>query len=318
MAGGIIKPKKLFKGATIGVMAPSGFATVERIERGVKGLTSQGFKVQIHPQCSLRDRGSGGTTKEKITALHDIFADPSIDAVWTSRGGSRAMHMLDGIDYELIRKNPKLFIGFSDTTALQSAFYARSNLSTIHGAHLVYFGHEETRLTTEATLSYLLGDWKNDLWPVDYPMQTLHSGESEGALFGGNMQTLMMLLAAGNGYVPDLHGKILVVEDVAEEKRSIDRMFGALRLAGVFDKVAGLIVGQMTGIVDTDTIPFDRTVEEIVLEHTAGIKGPVVLNAPIGHEHPNIPFPLGIKARLMAPAGGSAQLQLLESPFADA
>ncbi len=318
MASGVSKPKKLFKGATIGVMSPSGFATSERLDRGVANLIAQDFKVKVHPQCLLRDYGSGGTTQDKITALHALFVDPSIDAIWASRGGSRAMHMLDGIDYALVRANPKLLIGFSDTTALASALYARSNLSTVHGPHIVYFGFDDSRVTTQTTISFLMGDWQNYGWPLDYPIKILRTGEVEGELFGGNMQTLMALLPAGQSYVPDLQGKILIVEDVAEEKRSLDRMFGALRLAGVFEKIAGLIVGQMTNIADTDTIPFERTLEEIVLEHTVGMKGPIVFNAPIGHEHPNIPFPIGVKARLMAPAGGIAQLQLLESPFADA
>lgn len=318
MASGLIKPKKLKRGDTIGIMSPSGFATSERLESGIKSLASFGFKVHVHPQCFLRDRGSGGTTQEKITALHDLFADPAIDAVWASRGGSRAMHTLDGLDYDLIRANPKTLIGFSDTTALQSAIYTRSRLSTLHGPHAVYFGFENSRSTIEATLSFLLDDRKDNLWPSDYPTQTLQSGDAEGVLFGGNMLTLVTLMAAGDSYFPDLRGKILIVEDVAEEKRSLDRMFGALRLRGVFDQIAALVVGQMTNIADTDTVPFDRTVEEIVREHTSAMRGPVVLNAPIGHEHPNVPFPIGIRARLTAPANGAPQLQLLESPFSDA
>ena len=318
MAGGVIKPKKLFKGATIGVMAPSSRMDIERIERSVAKLQDYGFNVFLHPQCQAFDKGSAGTTGEKIKAFHDLFLDPAIDAVMAGRGGSRAIHMLDGLDYELICRHPKLFIGFSDITALHSAIYVQTGLSTVHGADLGRFDPELDLTCAEATVPYLLGDLQGTKWPSNYPMQIHKEGIAEGILFGGNLALLMATRSAGPKYFPDLEGKILIIEDVGEEKTSIDRMMGSLRLAGVFDRVAALVVGQMTNLKDTGTVSFERTIEEIMREHTAGMKGPVVLNAPIGHEHPNIPFPLGIKARLTAPSGGPAQLQLLESPFADA
>lgn len=313
----LIKPKKLQAGGTIGIMSPSGYMLPERVERGKAQLEALGFNVVVHPQTCSRYYGAAGTTEEKINALHDLFADPAIDIVMTSRGGSRAIHMLDKINYDLIRKNPKIFIGYSDITALLSAFYTKANLCGIHGAQLAGFDPTKNMVTAELTLPFLMGDWSNCVWPQEYPIETLQSGEAEGILFGGNLHLLYALAASGNNYIPDMKGKILIVEDVGEEKRSIDRMFGALRLRGVFNEISGLVVGQMTEIMDTDHIPFERDIADIVREHTQGFKGPIVLNAPIGHEHPNIPFPLGIRAQLTA-ENNAASLKLLESPFSDA
>jgi muramoyltetrapeptide carboxypeptidase len=285
------------------------------IEGGVHKLQELGFRVVAHDQCYSRDRGSAGTTVEKIAALHDFFVDPMIDAVFSVRGGARAIHMLDGLDYNLITNHPKIFAGLSDVTVLSSAIYARSNLVGFHATMAADIGRNATATTIDKTFEFLTGKWQVPLW--DQSPTPLRQGVGEGRLFGGNLSMLNALLAAGDRYVPDFDDMILVIEDIGEEFRAIDRMIGSLRLRGVFESIKGLVVGYMTGMKSTDYIPFDRTIEEIVLEHTAQMRGPIVMNAPIGHEHPNIPFPIGVRARLTAETNGKAQLQLLESPFSD-
>ncbi len=318
MTGGLIKPKKLKAGDTIGVMSPSSFMLLERLETGVAQLRSYGFNVYIHQQCYARYHGAAGTTDEKIAALHELFSDSSINAVMTTRGGSRSSHMLDGIDYDLIRRNPKLFIGFSDITALLSAFYVRSNLSGVHAAQLAYFDPKKELISADLLMQFVQGNWVDNLWPQDYPKQVLQEGDVTGELYGGNLSLLTALLAAGDRYVPDMTGKILVIEDIDEDIRVIDRMIGAMRLRGIFNQISALVVGQMTDVKDTASVPFDRSIASVVFEHASAVKGPIIVNAPIGHEHPNVPFPIGIRARLTAETNGGAQLQLMESPFADA
>jgi muramoyltetrapeptide carboxypeptidase len=317
MASGLIKPKKLKQGDTIGVMNPSSWAEPSYIEKNVDALRGHGYNVVVHPQCYERDHGAAGTTQQKIDALHEMFSDPSIDAIFALRGGSRALHMLDGIDYSLISRHPKIFIGFSDITVLLSAFYNKANIATFHGLTAANYADQGGEESVAHTLGFLGGNWIKPLWP-DKHAETVRQGDASGVLFGGNLALLMALAASGENYWPDMAGKILIIEDVGEESRAIDRMLGTLRLRGVLDQIAGLVVGYMTDVRDTSYIRFDRSVAEIVMEHTAQMKGPVVLNAPIGHEHQNIPFPIGIRARLTAETNGGAQLQLMESPFADA
>jgi muramoyltetrapeptide carboxypeptidase len=317
MAGGLIKPNKLKKGDTIGIMNPSSWAEPSYIEKNVNVLRGYGYNVVVHPQCYERENGAAGTTQQKIDALHVMFSDLSINAIFTLRGGSRALHMLDGINYQLLARNPKILIGYSDITALLSALYVRVGLPTFHGLTAANYADKGGEDSAVRTLEFLGGNWAKPLWPESH-IEVLRHGDVSGALFGGNLALLMALVASGENYWPDLTGKILVIEDVGEESRSIDRMLGTLRLRGVFDQIAGLVVGYMTDVRDTSYIRFDRSIQQIVMEHTAAMKGPVILNAPIGHEYPNIPFPIGIRARLTAETNGGAQLQLLESPFADA
>lgn len=317
---GVIKPNKLKRGDTIGIFGSSTVVDPAQIENSAAQLRAAGFNVLIHPQTYAVDRGSAGTTDEKVAAFHELVADRSVNAILSARGGARALHMLDKIDYDLVKRNPKIIMGFSDVTTLLSAIYVKTGLVTFHTITAGGYHTDRPQISPQKTVPFLMGDWPGLSWPSDYPTEVIRDGDATGALFGGNLHLLMALMTAGDQYVPQWEGKILVVEDVGEEIRSIDRMLGALRLRGIFDQIAGLIVGQMTDITDTSTSGtlFNRTVREVVMEHTAHMKGPVVLNAPIGHEHPNIPFAEGIKARLTAPSNGKAQLQLLESPFADA
>lgn len=317
MASLLIKPKKLKIGDTIGVFGSSSFIDPEMLEGAANAVRAKGFNVVIHEQCYRRDRGAAGTTQEKINALHDLFADPSIHAVFSGRGGARALHMLDGIDYDLIRSNPKIFMGYSDVTALHAAIYWRAGLITFHGQNINDFSPQRPQTTCAATLPFILGDWVTPLWHAENNVETLCDGDASGVLFGGNLALLYAVLASGAAYEPDWENIILVIEDIGEEIRSIDRMLGAMRLRGIFKKIRGLVVGKMTDLIDKSMFPFDRTVAEIVTEHTGDMKGPIVLNAPIGHEHPNVPFPIGIKVRVTAVTGQSPVLTLLESPFAD-
>lgn len=312
---GLIKPKKLKKGDTIGIVAPSGFWDVSDIDKAAAALKVFGFEVNVHPQCYERDFVAAGTVQQRINGLHDFFADDSVDAIFAMRGGLRGMQLLDGINYDLIKKHPKIFIGYSDATFLLSSLNKRSDLVTFHGLTLSRYLPDKPKDDQEKTLSFLQGGE----WPWADSGETLQPGEAEGILFGGNFSLIVHLLAFKNDLRPDLKNKILLIEDIGEEIRQIDRLMMTLKLAGVFEEIEGLVIGQFTDVRDTgDYYKFNRSAQDIILEHLAGWNKPVVFNAPFGHGKPNLPFPIGIKARLTAPSGGKAQIQLLESPFADA
>jgi muramoyltetrapeptide carboxypeptidase len=314
----IVKPKKLKRGDTIGIIAPSGFIVAERFDAAIENLRNFGFNVVVHPQCYEREFVTAGNIDQRLTALHEMFANPKIDAIFTATGGLRSMQLLDHIDYDLIRKNPKIFLGYSDTTFLLSAFNRRAGLATMHGISAMSFNPERSQEDQKNTIGFLTGTINNDLLSAAENVETIFPGDARGKLFGGNFCLVNSLSITADAYLPALEGALLMLEEVGEEIRMIDRMLMDLRRAGVFDKIGGLILGHMTDIRDGGTTyKFDCTVRDLVTEHLADKNIPVIYGAPFGHEAPNSPFPIGIKARLTAPENGQPQLQLLESPFSD-
>lgn len=310
-----IKPKKLKQGDTIGIVAPSGFWEREEIDKAAADLAAFGFTVRVHPQCYERDFVSAGPVEHRLAGLHEFFADDVIDAIFALRGGLRGMQLLDRIDYALIARHPKIFIGYSDVTFLLSALNKRAGLVTFHGLTLSRYLSDKPRDDQEKTLAFLQG---GD-FPWDEAGETLRPGEAEGVLFGGTFGLVVALLTAKESLRPDLKGKILLIEDIGEEIRQIDRLMEMLKLSGAFDCLEGLIVGQMTDIGDTGGYyKFNCSARDLILQHVGDWDKPVVFNAPFGHAAPNLPFPIGIKARLTAQADGKTALRLLESPFADA
>lgn len=324
MARDLIKPKKLKQGGTIALIAPSSWCEPESSAETAVQLEKMGYRVFVHPQCLARDYTSAGTAADKVAALHDVFADKKIDAVFALRGGYRALHMLDKIDYDLIRANPKIFMGYSDITTLHGAFLERARMVTFHGPTANGFRDlNNSTLAAEhksalSALEFLNGTIPGNLFR-DAPVQTIQNGAATGVLWGGCLQLLDALIAAGSRYCPPLDKTILVIEDIGEEIAKLDTQLGAWRLRGVFKNLAGLVVGGMTDVKDTPgrAGPFTYTITDIVRQHTADMKGPVVMGAPFGHLHPNYVFPEGCMATLTADKKKGATLSLTESPFAD-
>ena len=314
----VIKPNALPPGGTIGIIAPSSWVVPEHLTAATEHLQQKGYRVVVHPQTTLRDTVSAGNVQQRLDALHDYFADPSIHAIITATGGVRGMRLLDQIDYDLVRQNPKLFIGYSDTTFLLSALYHRAGISVTHGPSLMGFRPENSALDQENLLQFMEGNYQGDLFSAATQPETLQPGEATGVLFGGNLSLLINLLAMGGAYAPSLKNTLLMIEDVGEEIRQVDRLLSVLRLSGALDHLSGLIVGHMTDIGNNgDKYKFESTLREVIADHVQGRELPVIIGAPFGHEAPNAPFPIGLKAQLTAPKNGRPTLKLLESPFSD-
>lgn len=321
-----VKPKKLKKGDTIALVAPSSWCAPEDSQNTKAELEKLGYVVYVHEQCNARDHMSAGTPEQKVAALHDVFSNPDIDAVFCLRGGYQTLNIIDRLDYELIKKNPKILIGYSDITALHMTMLHRSDLVSFHGTNGRSFGslsEDDPELISEnknslEALEFLSGNVPDNLFH-DYPVKIIQPGVASGKLIGGNMQLLCSMLEAGSKYCPPLDKKILIIEDIGEEITKIERQFSAWRLRGIFKNVAGLIIGHMTDIKDTPgrAGSFVYDMEAIIRRHTYEVAGPVIMNAPFGHALPNYIFPQGVMAELSAEKGVSV-LKLLESPFSDA
>lgn len=319
-----IKPNKLRPGATIGVCAPSNAAPHDYLSVIQANIEQMGFKVFVHPQCLLRDRQSAGTSGEKLAALHELFYNPNIDAIFTVRGGNRALQMLDGLDISLIRNNPKILLGYSDITSLQMTLLRKAGLVSFHGPIARNFMSlsdnemQATQFSCRAAMNVLQGDVFDDFFTYAKKSVVLKTGMATGPLIGGNISLLNALFVAGENYYPDLTGAILMIEDIAEEWSHIDRVLLSWKLKGIFKKVAAVVVGHMTDMKDTAVggMLFERDLPTILSEHLADFAGPVVLGAPFGHDDPNIVFAQGIPATLNAGRAGIS-MKLNESPFAD-
>lgn len=277
-------PPPLQQGDTIGVMAPSSRVAAADLQAGVDTLTARGYSVFVHPQSFNQHHQSAGTTAEKVSALHDLVREPAIKAIVFATGGNRAMHMLDHLDYGLIKKHPKIFMGFSDNTILLNTITANTGLVTYHGPTL-------RRLVTNPQIDFnlrlLAGE--DNIIPLD-GARALRDGKAKGPLIGGNLSLVRYLVAMDE--MPNPKGAILFLEDIAEEYSRVDRDFCYLRRSGLLEKIGGLVLGQFTNLQDTGT-PFGFTFEDIVREHTDGLNIPVLMDAPFGHDTDLFALPVG-------------------------
>lgn len=282
-------PPSLQPGDTIGVMAPSSRIDAADLENGANALRAKGYKVLIHPQCHAKLHQSAGTNEQKRDALHDLVRDPEVKAVFFATGGNRALHILDLLDYKMIKKHPKIYMGFSDNTALLNAIAAKSGLVTYHGPTVKRLPKNPQM---DFNLSLLSG--KESSIPMT-GAKIFRDGSAKGTLIGGNLSLFQYLVESGE--IPHPKGAILFLEDIAEEYSRIDRDFCYLRRCGLLEKIGGLVLGQFSDMRDSGT-PFGFSFEDIIAEHTAGLNIPIVMNAPFGHDTDLYAMPIGRKAEL--------------------
>ncbi len=282
-------PPSLNPGDTIGIMAPSSRVDISALEAGADTLRQRGYNVFLHPQSRAQLHQSAGTNEEKIAAFHDLIRDPAIKAILFATGGNRALHLLDHLDYDLIRSHPKILMGFSDNTALLNAISARTGLVTYHGP-------TAKRLPRNPQLDFNLRLLAGQESAIPLTGATIfRPGKAEGLLIGGNLSLFQYLVDSGE--TPNPNGAILFLEDIGEEYSRLDRDFCFLRRSGLLDKISGLILGQFTDLLDTGT-PFGFTFEDIINEHTAGLNIPILMNAPFGHAEDLYALPIGRRAAL--------------------
>ncbi len=286
----LLKPAPLKKGDTIGVMAPSSYVERKDIEKAKAYIEKKGYKVFVHPQTFERHNQSAGTQLQKTLALQGLWQRDDIKAIWTATGGNRSMSLLDSINFEAMKRKPKILIGFSDVTTLLNGIYAHTHIPTFHGP-VFKFAHDYGKQIDQ--LFDLLGGKK-----VAYPWaktKVLVEGKAEGKLIGGNLSLFQYLpKTLPDGFYKD---SILFFEDCHEEISRIDRTLLYLKRLGVLKEAKGIIFGQFSSMRDNGR-PFGFTLEEIIREHTEGLGIPVVMNAPFGHEKDLYSFPLGVKASL--------------------
>jgi muramoyltetrapeptide carboxypeptidase len=310
----LIKPKRLKAGDTVAVIAPSSSATPEAWERAIANLESLGLK----PKVAKSARGVNGflsaPDKDRLADLHEAFADQTVNGIWCVRGGYGAGRLLPSVDFNLIKKNPKVFIGYSDITAFHLSIPKATGLVTFHGPVGTSALSDYTKkyvvdalFNASPTTSISLSDFNRARTESTYKTETVTAGKARGRLVGGNLSLLAAL--AGTPYaLPDLKGKIVFIEDIGEAPYRIDRMLTQIRQSSNIHEAAGLALG-----VFEDCEAKDKNTQQlidVVRDRLGDLKIPCVYGLSFGHIRDQFTLPVGIEAELDA---SNQTVTLLES-----
>jgi muramoyltetrapeptide carboxypeptidase len=274
-------------GDAVAVIAPSGPFPEERVRRGLAVLEARGYRVRPGAHLNAATRYLAASDEGRTADLAAALADPEIKAVFATRGGYGAMRLLPKIDWAAAARTGKPLVGFSDITALHLALVAAGG-RTVHGPVVTRLGEEG-----EPSLTRLFRLLESGTAPTPIRGRQVVPGRAEGPLVGGCMSLVTRLL--GTPYLPSLDGAILLLEDVGEKPYSLDRMWTHLALAGALDRIAGVVIGDLTGCEEKDA---DYTAAEVVLDLLADLGKPALVGVPIGHGPVNLAVPLGARAVL--------------------
>lgn len=297
-------PKHLSPGDTIGIISPaSNKFDSEPYEIAAETFQAMGLKVKLGSHVNAHYGHLAGTDEERAEDLNNMFKDPEVDAIIALRGGSGAARILDKIDYKSISKNPKIFIGYSDITALHMAIYAKTGLVTFHGPMAVskwnnfsYSIFKEILFNKQAYTYKNPKELGDNLVQVDHRIRTIFPGKAEGILVGGNLSVLSGIM--GSDYLPNWDNKILYLEEIGEKIYAIDRMMSQLKLAGVFDKISGFVFGKCTDCDPGGSGFGSLTLEEVIDHYIKPLGIPAYSGAMFGHVDNNSTIPNGLKATM--------------------
>ncbi len=293
-----IRPPRLKLGDTIGIVAPASPFDLSIFKRGVQALASMGYRIHIPDDLYESNGYLAGSDEHRVDVIHRLFADATINAIVCAKGGFGSIRLLPLLDYRLIEKNPKIFMGHSDISALLSAMYTQCGLITFHGPVVTTLSNAP-EATRQAVIAAMTSERALDI--KTEKGITIHSGSASGRVCGGNLTTLCHLL--GTPFEPSFKDQILFLEDRGEAPYRLDRMLFQMKLAGFFQELAGLILGDF---VDCGT-PEDITKIFTDLFQDSAI--PILAGFESGHGKQNITLPLGVEATLDADTHRLSYLQ---------
>lgn len=317
-AASVVKPKRLSAGDTIALVSPAS-ATFNSLDLQIarESLEALGFKVRPGEHMMERHGYLAGADKARADDINRAFADRSIAGVHAIRGGWGSARLLPYLDFDTIRRNPKVLIGYSDITALLLSIHAKTGLVTFHGPiglgrwdawSLDYYRRVlmAGEAVTYANKQGVSGD-RNSLVQVEFRTLTHSPGKARGRLLGGNLTVLTAIL--GSPYLPEWDNAILFCEDVGEDLYRVDRMFTQLKLAGVLSKIKGFVFGSCSECGPGEGYA-SLTLEEIIRDHVKPLGVPAWQGAMIGHAQPQWTLPVGAEVEIDASAG---TIELIEA-----
>jgi muramoyltetrapeptide carboxypeptidase len=291
---GLLKAKRLCEGDTVGLICPAGPVREDRLESGIDTLRSMGLKVKLGDHARAVRGYLAGSDRDRAEDLNYMFRDSSIKGIFCVRGGFGATRILSLIDYRAIRQNPKVFIGYSDITALHLALEKGAGLVTFHGPMASEMTGDFPQYNRDCLERALfcarpLGEVKNP--EGENPPQTLFPGSVEGPLRGGNLSLICSTL--GTPYEIDTKGCILFLEEIGEPPYKIDRMLTHLRMAGKLRDAAAFVFGNWKGCTDEKNP--DSSVDSLIADLAERERKPCLSNLMIGHDRFNITIPLSCR-----------------------
>ncbi len=311
----LIKPPRLKKGDTIGLIAPGSPVPDHRFEKAVQNIEKLGFKTFYTANARAKHGFLAGTDSQRLDDLHYMFAKPEIAGIWCLRGGYGCTRLLPSIDYRLIKKHPKALIGYSDVTALLQAIHVKTGLVGFHGPAAVskftdYTVQQLRSVLIEPTRGHVIKVAAENLKKEDaaYHPFAIREGRAEGRLTGGNLSLLASMI--GTKYEWSVKDKIVFIEDIGEKPYRIDRMLTQLLQSSRLDKAAAIILGVF---VDCEAKPGDQSLSlsETLKDRLYGLNIPVIYGLSFGHIANQCTLPVGAKASIDT---SSQELTLLEAP----
>lgn len=314
----LLKPKKLKKGDTIGLITPSSAISRGAFEKTLENISELGFKVEYSNNIHVRKGFLAGTDSQRIADIHDMFDNSNVDGIICARGGYGSARLLPSLDYELIKSNPKVLVGYSDITALLYGIHKMTNLVCFHGPvgastftpfttgqfeKVLIKGRSSVEIDRPKT-------WK-EKESAEFERWNITSGKAQGQLIGGNLSLMVSLI--GTPYDIDFTDKIIFIEEVGESIYRVDRMLTQLLLSGKLNKAKGIVLGVFN---NCDSLPTDSgygmstSLKEVIIDRLANLKIPTMYGLPIGHIDDNATLPFGIEVELNVEKG---TLNLLEA-----
>lgn len=306
----ILKPKRLAAGETVGLVAPAN-ATFQSLELQIARESLEALDLKVRVGSHLLDRHGylAGQDRNRAADINAFFADASVSAVLPIRGGWGSSRLLPYLDFDVIRRNPKVVVGYSDITALLLSIHAKTGLVTFHGPNgmgrwdAYSLEHFKRVIMQGEAVTFenprALSD-RNALTPTENRALTINGGKARGRLLGGNLTVLTTIV--GSPYLPAWDGAILFCEDVGEDFYRVDRMLTQLKLAGILSKIRGFLFGTCSECGPGEPNFGALTLEEIFADHIKPLGVPAWSGAMIGHGMPQWTLAQGIDVEIDADA----------------
>ena len=294
----MIRPAGLRSGANIGVISPSYWIADDVLKNTAEIFTSRNFHLTFGKSIKAKEGPFAGPPELRADDLNNMFADPNIDAIFCARGGYGANRVLPLLNYDLIKENPKIFIGNSDITAYLTSITQKTEIITFHGPMLVSYKHGFIEYNFDQMMKVLTST-KNIVInpPAEFDPHILKKGTAKGPLWGGNLSLVMNRLGT-DGQI-NTTGCILFLEDLDEYLYSFERMLVHLQTAGVFNNINGLIIGELIDMKDQE-ISFGKSTDDIIMEICGTMDIPIVTNFPCGHGKYQATLPISLPIELCA------------------
>ena len=289
----ITTPPYLKKGDTIGIVCPSGYMPAENAETCIKTLESWGYKVKVGSTLGSQFNYFSGTDKQRTQDLQKMLDDTNIKAILCGRGGYGLSRIIDKLNFQKFKNNPKWIIGFSDITILHAHVFQHYQIASLHAPMAAAFNDDGYKNEYIISLKNALNGVATNYTCATHTMNKIGSGEGE--LIGGNLSLIAHLVGTHSSY--KTRHKILFLEDVGEYLYNIDRMMIQLDRAELFKHLQGLIIGGFSDMKDTTT-PFGMDILTIINQHVKDYKFPICFNFPVSHETENFALKIGVKHEL--------------------